>query len=69
MRPVDQHSYYRGLRGENKRQRDRNLFEEIMVENVHNLGKKTDIQIQETQRIPNKENPRRPTARSITIKM
>lgn len=43
------------------------LLEEIMAENLPNLG--TDIQIQEAQRVPNKMNPRRPTPRHITIKV
>lgn len=42
------------------------LVEEIMAENLPNLG--TDIQIQEAQRVPSKMNPRRPTPRHITIK-
>ena len=45
-----------------------NLFEEIIVENVLNMGKEIDIQIQEAQRCPNKINPRRSTPRH-TIKM
>ena len=40
-----------------------------MTENFPNLKKKTDIQIQEAQRVPNKLNPNRPTSRHITIKM
>ena len=31
--------------------------------------KKTDIKVQETQTIPNKINPKRPTPRHIIIKM
>ena len=31
-----------------------NLFEDIMVENFHNEGKETDIQIEEAQRVSNK---------------
>ena len=40
-----------------------------MTANFPNLGKETDIQIQETQRIPNKMNPKRSTPRHIMIKM
>ena len=40
-----------------------------MAENSPNLGKKTDIQVQEAERVPNKMNPKRYTARDIIIKM
>ena len=40
-----------------------------MMENFPNLRKEKGIQIQETQRVPNKRNPKRPTARHIIIKM
>ena len=38
-----------------------NLFEEIIAENFPNLGKETDIQIQEAQTTPIKINKSRPT--------
>lgn len=34
-----------------------------MVENFPNLGKETNIQVQEAQNIPSKINPMRPTPR------
>ena len=34
-----------------------NIFEEIMAVNFPNLGNETDIQIQESQKVPNKMNP------------
>ena len=40
-----------------------------MTENFLNLGKETDIQIQEAQTVPHKRNPKRPTPRHIIIKM
>ena len=40
-----------------------------MTENLSNLVKEIDIQVQEAQRVPNKMNPKRPTPRHITIKM
>ena len=46
-----------------------NLFEKIMKENFSNLGKETDIQVQEAQRGPNKLDPKRSTPRHIIIKM
>ena len=46
-----------------------NLFEKVVMENLPNLTKEKVTQIQETQRVPSKRNPKRPTARHITIKM
>ena len=40
-----------------------------MKENFPNLVKEIDIQVQEAQRVPNKMDPKRPTARHIIIKM
>ena len=46
-----------------------NLFEKVMMENFLNLRREKVTQIQESQRVPNKRNPKRPTARYIIIKM
>ena len=46
-----------------------NLFEKVMMENFANLRREKVTQIQETQRVPNKRNPKRPAARHIIIKM
>ena len=46
-----------------------NLFEKVMMENFPNLMTEKVTQIQETQRLPIKRNPKRPTARHIIIKM
>ena len=40
-----------------------------MAENFPNLKKEIDIQVQKPQRVPNKMNPNRATARHIIIKM
>ena len=40
-----------------------------MMENSPNLMREKVIQIQETQRVQRKRNPKRPTARYIIIKM
>ena len=45
------------------------LFEKAMMENFHNLLREKVTQIQETQRVPIKRNPKRPTSRHIIIKM
>ena len=42
---------------------------EIMAENFPNLKKEKDIQVQEAQKVPNRINPKRPTARHTIIKM
>ena len=46
-----------------------NLFEKVMMENFPNLMRQKVTQIQETQRVPTKRNPKRPTSRHIIIKM
>ena len=40
-----------------------------MVENVPKIGKEIATQVQETQRVPNRINPRQNTPRSILIKL
>ena len=40
-----------------------------MVENLPKMGKEIAKQIQETQRIPNRMNPRQNTPRHILIKL
>ena len=47
-----------------------NLFEKIMKENFPNLVKEIDFQeVQESQRVPKKLNPKRNTPRHIIIKL
>ena len=46
-----------------------NLFEKVIMENFSNLMREKVTQIQETQRVPIKRKPRRPTSRYIVIKM
>ena len=40
-----------------------NLFEKVKMENFPNLRREKVTQIQETQRVPSKRNPKRPTPR------
>ena len=54
--------------GEKEEQGIENLFEKAMMENFPNLMREKVTQIQESQRIPIKKNPKRPTSRHI-IKM
>ena len=55
--------------GEENEQDIENLFEKVMIENFPNLRREKVIQIQETQRVPRKRNPKRPTSRHNIIKM
>ena len=55
--------------GEEEEQGIENLFEKVMTENFPNLMREKVTQIQESQRVPNKRNPKRTTARYIIIKM
>ena len=55
--------------GEEKEQEIGNLFEKVMKENFPNLVKEIDMQVQDTQTVPNKIDAKRPTPRHIIIKM
>ena len=55
--------------GEEEEQGIENLFEKVMMENFPNLRREKVTQIQDTQRVPSKRNPKRPTARHIILKM
>ena len=55
--------------GEEEEQGIENLFEKGMMENFPNLRREKVTQIQETQRVPSKRNPKRPNARHIIVKM
>ena len=43
---------------EGKKKDHEKILEEIIVENFTKMGKETATQMQETQRVPNKINPR-----------
>ena len=55
--------------GEAEEQEIENLFEKIIKENVLNLVKEIDIQVQEAQRVPDKLDSKRTTPRNLVIKM
>ena len=55
--------------GEESEKRTEKLFEELIAENIPNMGKESLTQIQEAQRVPYKINPRRNTPRHILIKL
>ena len=56
--------------GEEQEQEIENLFEQIMKENFPNLVKEIDFQeVQESQRVPKKLDPKRNTPKHIIIKL
>ena len=58
-----------GLPGEEEKNKDHEkILEEIIVENVPKMGKEIPTQVQETQRVSNRINPRQNTPRHILIK-
>ena len=54
---------------EDKKKGDEKILEEIIVENFPKMGKEIAIQVQETQRVPNRINTRQNTPRHILIKL
>ena len=54
---------------EEKKKRTEKIFEEIILENFPNMGKEIVNQVQETQRVPYRINPRRNMPRHILIKL
>ena len=54
---------------EEKNKGTEKIFEEIIVENFPNMGKKIVNQVQEAQRVPYRINPRRNTPRHILNKL
>ena len=54
---------------EDKKKDHEKILEEITVENFPKMGKEIVTQVQETQRVPNRINPRRNTPRHILIKL
>ena len=53
--------------GEEKEQKIGNLLKKIMKENIPNLIKEIDLQVQEAQSIPKKMDAKRPTLRHTII--
>ena len=56
------------LEEEDKKKDHEKILEEIIVENFPKMGKEIITQVQETQRVPNRINPRQSTPRHILIK-
>ena len=58
-----------GVPEEDKKNGHEKILEEIIVENFPKMGKEIAIQVQETQRVPNRINTRQNTPRSLLIKL
>ena len=58
-----------GVPEEDKKKDHEKILEEIIVENFPKMGTEIITQVQETQRVPNRINPRRNTPRHILIKL
>ena len=58
-----------GVPEENKKKGHEKLLEEIIAENFPKIGKEIATQVQETQSVPNRINPRQNTPRHILIKL
>ena len=55
--------------GEEREKGPEKIFEEIIAENFQNMGQEIVNQVQDTQIIPGRINPRRNTPRHIIIKL
>ena len=58
-----------GVPEEDKKKDHDKILEEIIVENFPKMGNEIITQVQETQRVPNRINPRKNTPRHILIKL
>ena len=58
-----------GVPEEDKKKGHEKILEEIIAENFPKMGKEIVTQVQETQRVPNRINPRRNTPKHILIKL
>ena len=65
---MQQHSHYRGPRRRREKGPEK-IFEEIIVENLPNMGKEIATQVQEVQIVPYRIKPRRNTPRHKVIKL
>ena len=54
---------------EDKKKDHEKILREIIIENFTKMGKEIFTQVQETQRVPNRINPRQNTPRHILIKL
>ena len=54
---------------ENEKKGHEKTLEEVIIENFPKMGKEITTQIQETQRVPNRKNPRQSMPRHILFKL
>ena len=54
---------------EDKKKGHEKIFKEIIVENFPKMSKEIVTEVQETQRVPNRINPRQNTPRHILIRL
>ena len=66
---MPQHSNHRSPRKRRKKKDHEKILEQIIVENFPKMEKEIISQVQETQKVPNRINPRRNTPRHILIKL
>ena len=66
---MPKHSNHRSPRRRRPKKGHEKILEEIIVENFPKLGKEIATQVQETQRAPNRINPRQNTPKHILIKL
>ena len=67
---MPQHLNHRSPRRRRQKEKGHEkILEEIIVENFPKMGKEIATQVQETQRVPNKINPRQNIPRHIFIKL
>ena len=64
-----QHSNIGVPKEEDKKKDHEKILEEIIVENFPKMRNEIIIQVQETQRVPNRRNPRRNIPRHIFVKL
>ena len=58
-----------GVPEEEREKGPEKIFEEIIGENIPNMGKEIVIQVQAAQKVPGRINPRRNTPRHTVIKL
>ena len=66
---MPQHSNHMSPRRRIKKKDHEKILEEIIVENFPKMWKEIATQVQETQRVPNRINPRQNIQRHILIKL
>ena len=66
---MPQYLNHRSLRRRRQKKGHEKILEEIINENFPKMGKEIATQVQETQRVPNRINPRQNTPRCILIKL